>query len=167
MNIFRQLLIRKKAFSVLLIILIASSVIFSCIGCCAYSNAKKQIANISSSYTTIAVPNPLIRSEFLLHEGGYRMSTDGNVYWADGTVTYSKENIEKVVLNAPQLEKVEKGGLLSAALPDLQGISSGLLEPKNHADAFDWFRYNFCVLALKCKKITDTAVHPEFYKDDS
>lgn len=167
MNIFRQLLIRKKAFSVLLIILIASSVIFSCIGCCAYSNAKKQIANISSSYTTIAVPNPLIRSEFLLHEGGYRMSTDGNVYWADGTVTYSKENIEKVVLNAPQLEKVEKGGLLSAALPDLQGISSGLLEPKNHADAFDWFRYNFCVLALKCKKITDTTVHPDFYIDDS
>ncbi len=66
MNIFRQLLIRKKAFSVLLIILIASSVIFSCIGCCAYFNAKNQIANISSSYTTIAVPNPLIRSEFSL-----------------------------------------------------------------------------------------------------
>ena len=163
MNIFRQLLIRKKAFSVLLIILIASSVIFSCIGCCAYSNAKNQIANISSSYTTIAVPNPLIRSEFLLHEGGYRMSTDGNVYWADGTVTYSKENIEKVVLQAPQLEKVEKSGLISAHLTDYKSVSSGFYNTTDYNTVFDSFQQNFCVLALKCTNVIDTTHNnPEY-----
>ena len=163
MNIFRQLLIRKKAFSVLLIILIASSVIFSCIGCCAYSNAKNQIANISSSYTTIAVPNPLIISEFLLHEGGYRMSTDGNVYWADGTITYSKENIEKVVLQAPQLEKVEKSGLISAHLTDYKSVSSGFYNTTDYNTAFDSFQQNFCVLALKCTNVIDiTRNNPEY-----
>ena len=168
MNIFWLLLKRKKSFSVLVILLIVLAVAFSSISYCSYVNAQNQYKNMSSYYTTLAISAPANYDEITrLGMIGWKPSDDGNTHWVDGTITYSKENIEKVVLNAPQLEKVEQGGLLSAALPDLQGISSGLLEPKNHADAFDWFRYNFCVLALKCKKITDTAVHPEFYKDDS
>ena len=168
MNIFRQLMIRKKAFSVLLIILIASSVTFSCIGCCAYFSAQSQISDIDSSYTTLAIPVSYNKNYIMdKMKIGWKPSDDGNTHWVDGTITYSKENIEKVVLNAPQLENAEKGGLLSAALPDLQGISSGSLKVTNYADAFDLFRYDFCVLALKCKKITDTTVHPDFYIDDS
>ena len=168
MNIFRQLLIRKSAFSVLLIILIASSVTFSCIGCCAYFSAQSRISDIYSSYTTLAIPVTYSKNYIMdKMKIGWRPSDDGNTHWSDGTITYSKENIEKVVLTAPQLESAEKGGLLSAALPDLQGISSGSLKATNYADAFDWFRYDFCVLALKCKKITDTTVHPDFYIDDS
>ena len=164
MNIFRQLLIRKKAFSVLLIILIASSVIFSCIGCCAYSNAKNQIANISSSYTTLAVPVPADYDEIMrLGMIGWIPSDDENTHWADGTITYSKENIEKVVLQAPQLEKVEKSGLISAHLTDYKSVSSGFYNTTDYNTAFDSFQQNFCVLALKCTNVIDiTRNNPEY-----
>ena len=79
MNIFRQLMIRKKVFSVLLIILIASSVTFSCIGCCAYFNAKNQIANISSSYTTLAVPVTADYYETVRLGIGQMPSDDGKI----------------------------------------------------------------------------------------
>ena len=68
------------------------------------------------------------------------MSTDGNVYWADGTVTYSKENIEKVVLQAPQLEKVEKSGLISTHLTDYKSVSSGFYNTTDYNTAFDSFQ---------------------------
>ena len=163
MNIFRQLLIRKKAFSVLLIILIASSVIFSCIGCCAYFNAKNQIANISSSYTTLAVPVTADYYETVRLGIGQMPSDDGNTHWADGTITYSKENIEKVVLQAPQLEKVEKSGLISAHLTDYKSVSSGFYNTTDYNTVFDSFQQNFCVLALKCTNVIDTTHNnPEY-----
>lgn len=150
MNIFNRFFLRRPVFTVLLVLLLALAVGFSCIGCSSWSSARAQIAQINSGYRTLALPTPLDNNRFL----GIRIkedeSGDGNVHFLDGGIFYGKKNIEAVAEKAPQVERIERCGLLSAALKDYRGLSSEALDITTYNRAFDYNTYSFCVLALKC-----------------
>ena len=65
------------------------------------------------------------------------------------------EHIEAVAEQAPQVERIERCGLLSAALKNCKGLSSGSLDPLQYNDEFERYNYSFSVLALRC-----TAIEP-------
>lgn len=155
MNIFNRFFLRRPVFTVLLVLLLALAVGFSCIGCSSWSSAHAQIAQINSGYRTLALPTPLDPYRY----GGRPIDSlaphDGNIHFVDGTVLYSKEHIEAVAEQAPQVERIERCGLLSAALKNCKGLSSGSLDPLQYNDEFERYNYSFSVLALRC-----TAIEP-------
>ena len=155
MNIFNRFFPRRPVFTVLLVLLLALAVGFSCIGCSSWSSARAQIAQINSGYRTLALPTPLDPYRY----GGRPIDSfaphDGNIHFYDGTVLYSKEHIEAVAEQAPQVERIERCGLLSAALKNCKGLSSGSLDPLQYNDGFECYNYSFSVLALRC-----TAIEP-------
>lgn len=154
MNIFNRFFLRRPVFTVLLVLLLALAVGFSCIGGSSWSSARAQIAQINNGYRTLALPTPLDlhRYDSPIDSLG---SHDGNIHFADGTVLYSKEHIEAVAEQAPQVERIERCGLLSAALKNCKGLSSGSLDPLQYNDGFECYNYSFSVLALRC-----TAIEP-------
>ena len=160
MNIFRLLFTRRCAYSIAIILLLSFSIGFSCIGYSAWESAQNQIANIDSGYTTIAIPLP-IDGEFITHQwrnvGGLKKD-DGNIYWADGTVTYGKEYVASVAAQAPQVERIENSGILSAELVGSNGLASGSYDFSQYNEAFDFYNYSFCVLAVNCVNVTDISV---------
>lgn len=160
MNIFRLLFTRRCAYSIAIILLLSFSIGFSCIGYSAWESAQNQIANIDSGYTTIAIPLP-IDGEFITHQwrnvGGLKKD-DGNIYWADGTVTYGKEYVASVAAQAPQVERIENSGILSAGLVGSNGLASGSYDFSQYNEAFDFYNYSFCVLAVNCVNVTDISV---------
>lgn len=88
----------------MLAMLLAFAIGFSCIGCTAWFSAQSQISSIAAEYTTIAVPLPQnynFISQQWMNIGGLAKD-DGNIYWSDGTITYSKENIATIAKQAPQ-----------------------------------------------------------------
>lgn len=150
MNIFNRFFLRRPVFTVLLVLLLALAVGFSCIGCSSWSSAHAQIAQINSGYRTLALPTPL---DYYRFNGIYIKADapdDGNVHFSDGGIFYGKKNIEAVAEQAPQVERIERCGLLSAALKDYRGLSSEALDITTYNRAFDYNTYSFCVLALKC-----------------
>lgn len=157
MNIFLKQTTRSWMFTSILALLLAFAVGFSCIGCAAWLSIQDQIANIGSGYTTIAVPLPRDYN-YISHRwqtvGGLRKE-DGNIYWSDGAVTYSGENIAAVAEQAPQVIKVENGGILSAGLVKLKGLASGSYNTSDYNEFFDQLNYGFCVLAVKCTNVED------------
>lgn len=160
MNIFSTLFKRKSIFMVSVIILLALSIGFSCIGCAAWASAQNQIANIDSGYTTIAMPLP-IDGELIAQQwrnvGGLEKD-DGNIYWADGTVTYGKGYVASVAAQAPQVERIENSGILSAGLVGSNGLASGSYDFSQYNEAFEFYNYSFCVLAVNCVNVTDISV---------
>ncbi len=158
MNIFGKQITRKWAFSTALTLLLALSVGFSCIGYSTWSSVQEQMNAISSEYTTIAVP--LLPDEEYIREQqrkGWKTMDNGDIRWKDGTITYSRKNVEEVAGQAPQVLKVENSGLLSVRLVNLKGLSSGSIDPVQYNEAFDLLNYSFCVLAVKCIGVTDTS----------
>ena len=156
MNVIKKLLIRKPTATLLLLLLLALSIGFSGIGCAAWFNANEQLQTIETFYTTLAVPTPegpqAIGEKW--REGGLQHE-NGDIHWRDGTITYSKDSIAAVAETAPQVAVVANSGFLSAALLNSQGLASGTLDRAQYQDAFDWFTYSFCVLAVKCTSIED------------
>lgn len=161
MNIFIKQMTRKWVSTSMLTLLLAFAVGFSCIGCAAWFCTKGQIADIDADYTTIAVPLPQ-NNEYItqrwLNVGGLP-GEDGNIYWSDGTVTYSKENIAAAAAHAPQVTAIENSGILSAGLLNLKGLASGSYDAAQYNEAFDQLNYGFCVLAVKCTYVEDTTVY--------
>ena len=155
MNIFNRFFLRRPVFTVLLVLLLALAVGFSCIGCSSWSSARAQIAQINSGYRTLALPTPLDNNRYNVLSVDALAPHDGNIHFSDGTVLYSKEHIEAVAEQAPQVERIERCGLLSAALKNCKGLSSGSLDPLQYNDGFEWYNYSFSVLALRC-----TAIEP-------
>ena len=160
MNIFRLQFTRRCAYSIAIILLLSFSIGFSCIGYSAWASAQNQIANIDSGYTTIAIPLP-IDGELIAQQwrnvGGLEKD-DGNIYWADGTVTYGKEYVASVAAQAPQVERIENSGILSAGLVGSNGLASGSYDFSQYNEAFDFYNYSFCVLAVNCVNVTDISV---------
>lgn len=157
MNLFSRLLLRKPVFTGLLVLLLALAVGFSCIGCSSWSSARAQIAEINGSYRTLAVPTPIDPFRGI-GSIDFTAPNDGNIYFRDGTVVYSKEHIEAVAVQAPQVERIERCGFLSAALKNCSGLSSGALDIINYNKAFDCNNYSFSVLALKCTQLEEIGV---------
>lgn len=161
MNIFIKQMTRKWVSTSMLTLLLAFAVGFSCIGCAAWFCTKGQIADIDADYTTIAVPLPQ-NNEYItqrwLNVGGLP-GEDGNIYWSDGTVTYSKENIAAAAAHAPQVTAIENSGILSAGLLNLKGLASGSYDAAQYNEAFDQLNYGFCVLAVKCTYVEDNTVY--------
>lgn len=166
MAIFRKQMIRRPPMTIFLILLLAMAIGFSAIGCAAWVSAREQMASIQEIYTTMAAPVPVDYLQILeqWREGGLEKA-DGNIYWSDGTVTYSKENIAAVAERAPQVAQVSNSGYLSAHLRNARGLASGSLDMTQYQEAFDYFNYSFCVLAVKCVSLEDMT--EEGYFDDS
>ncbi len=161
MNIFLKQMTRKWVFTSVLALLLAFAIGFSCIGYAAWSNAQSQIANIDSDYTTIAVPLPR-DNEYITQQWltvGGLPKKDGNIYWNDGTVSYSSENIAAIGSLAPQVIKAQHSGILSAGLANLRGLASGSYDATQYNEAFDQLNYGFCVLAVKCTSVEDNTVY--------
>lgn len=160
MNIFLKQMTRKWRFTSVFILFLACSIGFSCISYAAWRSTQSQIASIDEEYTTIAVPLPQnynFISQQWLNVGGL-LKEGGNIYWSDGTITYSKENISAIAKQAPQVIREENCGILSANLKNLKGLASGSYDETQYNEAFDQVNYGFCVLAVKCTNVEDNTV---------
>ncbi len=158
MNTFSKLFLRKPVFTAALVVLLALSVCFSCIGFSAWTEAIGQRSSIEAQYTTLAMPLPLDIEPVLENlRNSVRFMRDeyGNYLWEDDTVTYSLKYIDKIAAEAPQVMGTARAGLLSAALKGLRGLSANDFRQNANSDYFDCTNYSFSVLAVKCIGISD------------
>lgn len=92
MNTFSKLFLRTPVFTAALVVLLALSACFSCIGFSAWGGAMRQRSSIEAQYTTLAMPLPFdykaVENE-IAKRIGLEIDEYGNYLWEDDTVTYS------------------------------------------------------------------------------
>ena len=156
MGVMGTLQIRRPVYTGLLCLLLALAAGFSALGFSAWSSVQSQLARAEGNYTTLAVQLPLDEETFRQKlAGGYLVQDNGDIHWNDGTITYGQDKVVQVIEAAPQVEKVYRSGLLSAHLPDCNGLASSTLDPSQYEFAYDAFTHAFSVLAVRCVSITD------------
>lgn len=156
MGVMGSLQIRRPVYTGLLCLLLALAAGFSALGFSAWSSARSQLASVEQEYTTLAIQLPLDEEEITQKEmDGFLIQENGDIHWSDGTITYSPDKVAQVVEAAPQVEKVYRGGLLSAYLPDCSGLASSTLDPSQYEFEYDAFTHAFSVLAVRCVSVTD------------
>ena len=158
MNTFSKLFLRTPVFTAALVVLLALSACFSCIGFSAWGGAMRQRSSIEAQYTTLAMPLPFdykaVENE-IAKRIGLEIDEYGNYLWEDDTVTYSLKYIDKIAAEAPQVKRKGKSGLLSAALKGLRGLSANDFRQNINSDYFDFTSYSFSVLAVKCISVSN------------
>ena len=138
MGIMGSLQIRRPVYTGLLCLLLALAAGFSALGFSAWSSARSQLASVEQEYTTLAIQLPLDEEEITQKRmEGLLVQENGDIHWSDGTITYSPDKVAQVVEAAPQVEKVYRGGLLSAYLPDCNGLASSTLDPSQYEFEYD------------------------------
>lgn len=156
MNLITRFYVRKPVRTLLLYLLMALAITVSCVAAAAWSASYGLLREVETGYTTLAISLPLDLDFFLekWRIGGLKQE-NGDFYWRDGTVTYGKETIAKTALESPDALKAEHSGLLSAALLNAKGLSSGTADPSYYDRYYDFSTYNFSTLAVRCLSIVD------------
>lgn len=156
MNIFLNQAARKSVFTLLMVLLLSLSIALSCIGYSAWTGASIQQEQISSNYTTVAIPKELAftpQSEEEMDE--YALEIQKTVYadWA--------------AQEAPQLIGIDRRCLLSAHVAGCKALSSSAMEMIEYNQAFDDECYSLSVFALRCESIKEDKAgeHLLYYAD--
>ena len=156
MNLITRFYVRKPVRTLLLYLLMALAITVSCVAAAAWSASYGLLREVETGYTTLAIPMPLdFLAELRKWEQGGLDQENGDIIWSDGTVTYSRATISKSAAESPDVLKVENSGLLSAALLNAKGLSSGTADPSYYDRYYDFSTYSFCTLAVRCLSIVD------------
>ena len=156
MNLITRFYVRKPVRTLLLYLLMALTITVSCVAAAAWSASYGLLREVETGYTTLAIPMPLdFLAELRKWEQGGLDQENGDIIWSDGTVTYSRATISKSAAESPDVLKVENSGLLSAALLNAKGLSSGTADPSYYDRYYDFSTYSFCTLAVRCLSIVD------------
>ncbi len=156
MNLITRFYVRKPVRTLLLYLLMVLAITVSCVAAAAWSASYGLLREVETGYTTLAIPMPLdFLAELRKWEQGGLDQENGDIIWSDGTVTYSRATISKSAAESPDVLKVENSGLLSAALLNAKGLSSGTADPSYYDRYYDFSTYSFCTLAVRCLSIVD------------
>lgn len=151
MNIFLRQISRKPIFTILTVLLLGFSVALSCIGYSAWTSAKIQHDEISSGYTTIAVPIEPDLTKLSPDEIGIALQ---NHMLADFAARKAKE-----------LSAIDRRCLLSAHIEGKKSLSSSRIDPSEYNIAFDSECYSLAVFALRCENIKESIAADIIYYD--
>lgn len=141
MNIFYRQAVRKKSFSILMVLLLSLAIALSCIGCCAWSGARQQWRAVADAYTTIAIP--------------LQPDLDGLPAEEIGAALQSRVYADWAAQEAPQLTMIDRRCLLSAHIAGSHSLSSSSMDPSEYNIAFDGECYNLAVFALRCESASE------------
>ena len=141
MNIFFRQAVRRPVFTVLMTLLLSLSVALSGIGFSAWMGARIQKEEISSRYTTIAVP-----IEPDLNNASFEKIE---------TALKNKMYADWAAQEAPMLSMLDRRCLLSAHIAGSRSLSSSRIDPSEYNIAFDGECYNLAVLALRCENVAE------------
>lgn len=141
MNIFYRQAVRKKSFSLFMVLLLSLAIALSCIGYCAWSGAQQQRRAVTGEYTTIAIP----------------LQPDLNGMSAEeiGSALQSRVYADWAAQEAPQLTMIDRRCLLSAHIAGSESLSSSSMDPSEYNIAFDGECYSLAVFALRCESVVE------------
>lgn len=141
MNIFFKQAARSPLFTALMVLLLSFSVLLACIGYSAWASAKMQKSEISSGYTTIALPIEPNLSNLSSEE--------------IASALQKRVFADKAAQEAPQITTVDRRCLLSAHIVGSKSLSSAAIDPSEYNIAFDGECYCLAVFALRCESIRE------------
>lgn len=162
MGIFRKQTARAPLTTVLLVLLLALSIVASSIGFTAWMGAKKQLTEIDSQYTTIAILSGANYEKRLFGDRATFVGLD-SLKFSDGSYYIGPQSAKVTAQQSPYFISAESNILLSAHVADSTAITSGTLDVLKYNSELDNHCYSLSVLAVKCVEIKPTL--PSDYVD--
>lgn len=149
---------RQPLAVMLLVLLLALTSAFSCIGLSGWASFRQQLAELDSQYITVAYPAnggtfAFGKSYYVLSESGYTILEDGTLVAPDGTIRVSNQRIAELTENAPGVLRRDANVLAAAHTPNQRGLSSGTVDPMAYVDIYDADRYTQTVAAMRCLSV--------------
>ncbi len=152
MGIFRKQTVRAPWTTVLLVLLLALSIAASSIGFTAWVGAGKQLEQIDSQYTTIAIPSAAGLERMDL-EGTTSYFGSGSMVLPDGTRYISPFDAELTAKLSDDYVRSDRRVYLSAHVENGLPLSSGTNDPLQYNYRLDQYCYQMSVLALRCVEV--------------
>ncbi len=151
MNLMSKQAIRKPVFTIFMVLLLGLAMALSCIGYSALTSARLQSDLISTTYTTVAIPQQPDLDNLSAEDIGLTLQKRVYADWA--------------AQEAPQLKMIDRRCLLTAHIPESISLSSSSADPSEYNAAFDDECYSLAIFALRCEEINEQSAEETLLYD--
>ena len=151
-------LFQKQIHSIISIFLLILGIAISVIGISSWVASSKQLNEIDSQYTTIAI-HAGMNYEDLVHATSINYHGYDSMTFQDGTEYIGPLDAESCAKQSPDYIQSNQGILLSAHVDRSTAITSGTMDISKYSVDLDGYCYSLSVLAVRC---VDISYYPQY-----